>query len=385
MIKVSVIIPVYKVAKFLPKCLESLCAQTLKDIEIICVDDGAPDESPAILDDWAEKDKRIHVIHQKNQGVSAARNTGLEKAKGLYVAFVDADDWVDEHYCERLYQQAIKKKADIACGFAVYWKWKNKKSSSKFVNALTYLYPERVLETPLEKQGVVCSCAVWGKIYRRDFILNGSLSFPKKIPYEDLYFNFLAVALAGKIALVPKAYYYYRQTPNSFSKQTRFSFGLVKSIDLIREKLEKLPLSQEDRQTYQHQLMAFQIWNMGIVIRNLDSALQQEYYDLLKKAFQGLALENNPYISPFLEQMWSLVVRSKDLSDVARQEQPLKIFGMPLMKKVILWGDEVRYCFGEICLLKIKFQPWRTKYKILGIPVGQKKYFLKQKVLPVLR
>lgn len=385
MIKVSVIVPVYKVAKFLPKCLESLCAQTLKDIEIICVDDGSPDESPAILETWAKKDKRIHVIHQENQGVSAARNAGLKIAKGFYIGFVDSDDWVTKNYCDLLYKKAVKNGADMACGYAVYWDKRNKRSKNKFVNALAYLYPKNVLESSLEKQGVICSAAVWGKIYRRDFILSHGLSFPVEIWYEDFYFNFLAVAVANKVVLVPKAHYYYRQLATSFSKKARFHFHISKSIELIRERIEKFPLSVREKQAYQKRLTAFQIWNMGVVVRNLEPALQQEYYDLLKKAFQGLVLENNPYISPFLEQMWSLVVRSKNLSDVAHQERPLKIFGIPLMKKVILWGDEVRYCVGKICLLKIKFQPWRTKYKILGIPVGQKKSFLKQRVLPVLK
>lgn len=386
MIKVSVIVPVYKVAKFLPKCLESLCAQTLKDIEIICVDDGFPDESPAILDEWAKKDKRIHVIHQENQGLSAARNAGLKIAKGFYIGFADSDDWLAEDYYELLYKKAVKNGADIACGYAVFWDKRNKRSKHEFVNAFAYLYPKNILESPLEKQGVIFSATVWGKIYRRESL--SGIFFPVGMRYEDFYFNFLAVALANKIILTPRAHYYYRQHQNSamaLTRQTRLFFDIFKIVVLIRKALENLPLTRREQGTYQEQLTAFQIWNMGVVVRNLEPALQQEYYDLLKKAFQGLTLENNPYISPFLEQMWLLVVHSKNLSDIARQERPLKIFGIPLMKKVILWGDEVRYCIGKICLLKIKFQPWRTKYKVLGIPVGQKKSFLKQRVLPVLK
>ena len=91
---ISVIVPIYNVEKYLPQCVESLMNQTLKDIEIILVDDGSPDCCPVICDEYAEKDKRIKVIHQKNAGVSAARNEGLKNAQGAFIGFVDPDDWV---------------------------------------------------------------------------------------------------------------------------------------------------------------------------------------------------------------------------------------------------------------------------------------------------
>lgn len=100
---VSIIVPVYKVEKFLPKCIESVLNQTYTDFELILVDDGSPDKSPEICDKYAELDKRVVVIHQKNAGVSAARNAGLENAKGEYIGFVDPDDWI----APKMYEQMI--------------------------------------------------------------------------------------------------------------------------------------------------------------------------------------------------------------------------------------------------------------------------------------
>ena len=111
--KVSVVIPVYKVEPWIRECLDSLVNQTLKEIEIICVDDGSPDNSGAILDEYAQKDKRIKVIHQENGGVQKARNAGLDVAKGEYIALLDSDDYVDVRAYETAYNFAKKDNVDI--------------------------------------------------------------------------------------------------------------------------------------------------------------------------------------------------------------------------------------------------------------------------------
>ena len=113
-IKVSVIVPVYNVEKYLRQCLDSIINQTLKEIEILCINDGSTDSSPEILKEYEEKDSRIKIINKKNAGLSAARNQGLELAKGEYVSFIDSDDWINETFCEALYTAAKKYDSDIA-------------------------------------------------------------------------------------------------------------------------------------------------------------------------------------------------------------------------------------------------------------------------------
>lgn len=118
MTKVSIIIPCYSVERYLNRCMDTIVNQTLKDIEIILVDDKSPDRVPEMCDEWAKKDKRIKVIHKKkNEGLGLARNTGLEIATGDYVAFVDSDDYVDTEMFSRLYEKAVETQSDIVyCG-----------------------------------------------------------------------------------------------------------------------------------------------------------------------------------------------------------------------------------------------------------------------------
>ena len=119
--KVSIIVPVYNVEKYLCQCLESLVHQTLTDIEIICVNDGSTDNSLGILNKYAQLDSRIKVFSQKNQGVSSARNLGLEKVNGEYITFVDSDDWIELNACEILYNTAQERNTDILlCSYYNY-------------------------------------------------------------------------------------------------------------------------------------------------------------------------------------------------------------------------------------------------------------------------
>ena len=116
MAKVSIIIPVYNVESYLRRCLDSVVNQTLKDIEIILVNDGSTDGSLAICEEYAKNDDRIKIITRKNGGLSAARNTGLDNATSEYIGFIDSDDWVDTNFFENLYNTAIEKNCDVAFG-----------------------------------------------------------------------------------------------------------------------------------------------------------------------------------------------------------------------------------------------------------------------------
>ena len=111
--KISVIVPVYNVERYLRKCLDSIIAQTFSDWECICVDDGSPDNSGKILDEYAAKDKRFVIIHKENGGVSSARNAGLDMARGEYITFCDSDDWIEKETYEVAYMNAKKNNADI--------------------------------------------------------------------------------------------------------------------------------------------------------------------------------------------------------------------------------------------------------------------------------
>lgn len=179
---ITVIIPVYNVEKYVGRCLDSVCASLYRTLEILCIDDGSTDASGEICDRYAQKDDRIRVIHQTNQGLSAARNAGLEAAAGEYIAFVDSDDWIHPAYFQLLLQAAQEEKADLSiCLFRHV-------SSQEDPAELQHPQP-RILSLTQFLTDNRMKGFVWGKLYRRDVI--GTLRFDSHQKFEDIVFNIL--------------------------------------------------------------------------------------------------------------------------------------------------------------------------------------------------
>lgn len=211
MAKVSIIIPIYNAEKYLDKCLKSLAEQTLQDIEIICVNDGSTDNSLQIITDYANKDSRIKMLNQENKMQGAARNAGTALATGEYIGFVDADDWVDLDYFEKLYNAAKKHNLDIALATNVRVK---KGSNKKRLN----ITEEKTFTTLQEKIDV---CEQWknecptNKIYRLTMLKENHVKWPEKVYCEDKLFTMQAIYYANGIVTVPNTYYYYYWNQNS--------------------------------------------------------------------------------------------------------------------------------------------------------------------------
>lgn len=221
--KISIIIPCYNTERFLPKCLDSIVNQTYRNLEIICIIDGSPDSSLTICNQYAEKDKRIVVINQDNQGSSGARNTGLKRATGKYVMFVDSDDWLELSTCE----QAISKIEEYGCDL-VFWPYVRELSSCQkekkfFGEANIYfdsdackklhrrifgLYGEE-LANPENADAFVTAC---GKLYKAEMIKNISFVDIKKIgSSEDTLFNCCALTQMNSAYYIPECLYHYRK------------------------------------------------------------------------------------------------------------------------------------------------------------------------------
>lgn len=216
MIKVSVIVPIYNVEQYLVKCIESLLIQSLKDIEIILVDDGATDNSPNICDEYALKDNRVKVIHKQNGGLSDARNIGIEIAQGEYIAFLDSDDWVESNFYEYLYNLIEKEHADIAqCDYVkVYsdeatidFKETIKESVHTGIEALYLLHSEEYVKT----------LVVWNKLYKRELFKN--IRFPKGKVHEDEFTTYKVLHQASKVVNSNLPMVYYRQREGSIMAQ----------------------------------------------------------------------------------------------------------------------------------------------------------------------
>lgn len=187
---ISVIVPVYNVSKYLDQCVGSIVAQSYKDLEIILVDDGATDDSGAICDKWAERDSRISVIHQKNQGLSGARNTGLRVARGNWVVFCDSDDWMEGSVLEKALENSLENKSDLVVWgyFADFLDENDKLLSSREHNIPSFLSNEFKPEHLLDEYIRRLWGYAWNKLYRRVFIQDANFSEGIHL-VEDALFN----------------------------------------------------------------------------------------------------------------------------------------------------------------------------------------------------
>ncbi len=224
MVKVSVIVPVYNVEKYLSECLESLISQTLKDIEIICVNDGSTDSSLAILKNFASKDSRIKIIDKQNEGVSVARNIGIEVATGQYLMFVDSDDYLIENACEKALNTIEHDGSDI-CIFSHY-----------------DLVDEKLVKSGVNKDIVKAqnknnqaytdfSINIWDKIYNRNFLITNSIKFiPNLKTSEDVIFNFVCQFNNSKVSYSTEPLYVYRLTSENSATSKSYIKSDIESL-----------------------------------------------------------------------------------------------------------------------------------------------------------
>lgn len=230
--KISVIVPIYNVEIYLDRCLQSLCRQSLQDIEIILVDDGSTDKCPQLCDDYAQKDNRIKVIHKPNAGLGYARNSGLEIATGEYIAFVDSDDFVDTDMYRILYSKAHERQLDVLfCGYFSYKNGQIIKSIKETEDYIEYKNAEcqNVLLGMLFNCGnrekiVKYEMSVWHSIYKRDIIHNNNINFCSERVFcsEDIIFHIDLIKECKCIGFIPTPLYYYCYNDMSLSKKPRF-------------------------------------------------------------------------------------------------------------------------------------------------------------------
>lgn len=212
--KVSVVVPVYNIEGYLEKSIDSLVHQTMEDIEIILVDDGSTDASGEICERYASKDSRIRVIHKENEGLSCARNDGIEASSAPYVMFVDGDDWVEPEYCERPYREAMDKKADL-----VFFTYSRVYSDGKIVRRETGLHEGLVSEADAMSFNVRIAPAAMFSLYRKD--LFDRIQFCAGKYHEDYGTTHKLIHQAGRICYVDVPLYHYRvKRPGSITSGT---------------------------------------------------------------------------------------------------------------------------------------------------------------------
>lgn len=293
--KVSVIIPVYNVEAFLPQCLDSVLSQTLEDVEVICVNDGSPDNCQAILDRYAQKDKRVRVIQQENAGQSSARNRGMDVSTGEYIAFVDSDDFIEPEMMEALYSRAKEVDADIAIAdFYLYNDLTGE--TGDYRDRLLYLRLKNRVVTLNEEPELVQCIGVWDRICKRSLLVDNNIRFPEGLVYEDHLFTVQALVAAKRVTVMPDKLYYYRkfggtsitdkEKKNDHYKEDFLTIH-TQIMDLLQkeESEDVFPayISYLMQNAFMHQGNATTPWYFKHFFTRMRDMLNEEMYDLAKE------------------------------------------------------------------------------------------------------
>ena len=235
--KISVIVPVYNVEQYLPQCLDSIINQTFKDIEIICINDGSTDNSGKILEQYAQKDDRIKVIHQENKGISMVRNIGVEATTGEWISFIDSDDYIDKDFYKTLLSAAQKSGADVVqCGYNIF---DDKTKKTCFTTPVIASNFQDVIQN--FNRGYV-----WNKIWKSDLIKHNSLKFYPGIYIEDILFSVEAANFIKKFQIIEYIGNFYRCNPNSICRSSKNEEKIKEDIYFVCSKIIRL-LEKQNR------------------------------------------------------------------------------------------------------------------------------------------
>ncbi|NLL38516.1 MAG: glycosyltransferase family 2 protein [Clostridiales bacterium] len=261
--KISVIIPVYNTEPWLRKCLDSVINQTLKEIEIICIDDGSTDKSGMILDEYAAKDSRFHVIHKSNGGLVNTRKTGLSAAQAAFICFIDSDDWVDQNMLENMYKAAIKTDADITINRGFFLENKNYSYLLKSAipagtyrdNDLIEKVYRKMMRIENGSTGIIGSLCV--KLFRRSLLERQINAVDDRIKIsEDEVCTFLCIAHAKTVTIIDEAYYHYRKSHDT-SMTYKIHEDYFINLNLVYHTLKNGFLSADNHELLLNELKHF--------------------------------------------------------------------------------------------------------------------------------
>jgi len=283
--KLSIIVPIYKVEKYLPKCIDSILSQTFTDFELILVNDGSPDNCGRICDEYAKKDRRVIVVHKENGGLSSARNAGIKLSQGKYIGFVDSDDYIDEKMYEILYNNAELHSSDVVvCDYKkinvndTYDKNRhnNELNISHYTNieALYQLYPQK-LEPDMANKGrdvkwnIICN-----KLFKRGIF--EKLIFKEGRIHEDEFIIHQILYNCTKVTYISTILYFYVQSPNSIMRST-YSKSKLDKVYALKERADYFMKIEEDtlgHLAYKSFLESF-FWNYIIAKSELKNDRQE--------------------------------------------------------------------------------------------------------------
>ncbi len=251
---VTVVVPVYNVEKYLNRCIESIVNQTYKELEILLVDDGSPDNCPQMCDDWAKKERRIRVIHKENAGAGMARNTGIENASGKYLFFVDSDDYIDIKTVEKCVAEIEKTRSDVVMFGRASVTTDGTVKKTPVVTDKYYFSGNQVIDDILpglfvHERGIgISSC---NKMFNLQLIKDNKIKYESEREFlsEDAIFNLELFSYVKSVTIIPECFYYYFKNENSFSRSYR------KDLQKLNNKFLEKCLLLCDKYGYHNQMI----------------------------------------------------------------------------------------------------------------------------------
>ena len=292
---ISIIIPVYNCEDYLRECLDSLLDQTLKNIEIICIDDESTDSSYKILQEYAKKDKRVKVVKQEHSNAGNARNIGMSMAKGEYFLFLDSDDFFDKNLCKKAYLNAHNNKLDVLL-FTAYRYDNNTQEKTAYTTLLNtnYLNMRQVYNSKDLKDHIflITSGCPWTKLFRRGFVEEHNLQFQPLSNSNDVYFTRSSVALAERIMALNEKLVYYRINHGNNTQATKHKkpLNFIYAYIAVKEKLEKEGVFEDFYKAFINIVINETIYNYNST--KTDEAKEEIAKYLIKEGIHKLGLEN---------------------------------------------------------------------------------------------
>lgn len=292
-IKVSVIIPVYNSKQYLKQCLDSVVNQTLKDIEIIIVNDGSTDNSIEIIQDYSNNCKNIKVINKQNEGCYKARNVGLETAKGEYIAFLDSDDYIEFNMYEKLYSKAKETDADIvSSNYSILEN--NKIKIVDFSSSIELL--KKSNNKLIGAENILLDAIIWSRIFKRQMIVDKGIFFHSDIhTADDAFFHVLTMLNANKIVYIPDVLYTYRISRNgsiTTNLHNEFNFDCIK----VSQRILEYTL-QNKMEHFMSQIVAFVLRLNVLGYLRINKCHKKEYFKKMCKFIDDYSINSKTKIA----------------------------------------------------------------------------------------
>lgn len=272
MVKISIIVPVYNSEQYLDRCVKSLLNQTLKDIEIIIIDDCSTDNSKNKIEKYynQNKDKIVPVYFSRNQKQGAARNKGIEVARGEYILFVDSDDYIDNNMCQLIYDKTREKRYDVVC-FDMNAVYENNVKTIKldYNSSISGELDYNKRKYIINSRGYFTTRA-----YKREMLIKNNIRFPSGIFYEDSPFNFITLIYARSLAKIDKALYYYTQRVGSSSncKNEERSYDRIYTLEFMFNEVIRKNIYENNREFVDRKYLTMMVGNIHLCLDMFDEA-----------------------------------------------------------------------------------------------------------------